>query len=235
MVPTTKLALEVLDERSTKVVSCVKTQSDIVSELILGGQKSGKSARAEFLAQQWLQADEQHRGIFIATAQAWDTEMQARIARHQIDRAQSLPQMQTLEEPLTIAALIREHSQPETLIVVDCMTLWLSNIMMPVESATLTNKFNGASQIASFNSQTLQEKLNDLFDALRHAVGPVVLVSNEIGLGVIPMGAEVRAYVDQLGKLNQMLGAHVTRVSWMVAGFPVLVKDANAVTSEGQQ
>ena len=80
------------------------------SELILGGQKSGKSARAESLAQSWLHTHADHQAIFIATAQAWDDEMQARIAHHQADRALRLPSMRTIEEPLAVAATIRAHA-----------------------------------------------------------------------------------------------------------------------------
>lgn len=182
------------------------------TELILGGQKSGKSARAESLAVHWLHASEQHQALFIATAQAWDAEMQARIARHQADRALRLPQMRTVEEPRAIAALIREHSRADTLIVLDCITLWLTNCMMPADDAAVS-------------VEELNVMMTDLLTALQSAPGPVVLVSNEIGLGVIPLGAEVRAYVDQLGKFNQALAAQVARVSWMIAGLPVIVKD----------
>ena len=102
------------------------------SEFILGGQKSGKSRRAELLAQQWLGMSTNHRAVLIATAQPWDEEMRARIARHQADRAQRVPGMQTIEEPLALAQALAEHSHPEVLLVVDCLTLWLTNGMMPM-------------------------------------------------------------------------------------------------------
>lgn len=183
------------------------------SELILGGQKSGKSARAEMLAAHWLQTSEQHQALFIATAQAWDTEMQVRIARHQADRALRLPQMRTVEEPRAIAEVIRQHSKPETLIVLDCITLWLTNCMMPVDHAAL-------------GVEELDAVMMDLLTALQSAPGPIVLVSNEIGLGVIPLGVDVRTYVDQLGKFNQVLAAQVARVCWMLAGLSVIVKES---------
>ena len=103
------------------------------SELILGGQRSGKSARAETLAQQWLAAAPGHRAVFIATAQPWDDEMRERIARHQQDRAMRLPGMATVEEPLALAQAIAQHSNPQTLLVVDCLTLWLTNCLMPAD------------------------------------------------------------------------------------------------------
>lgn len=182
------------------------------SELILGGQKSGKSARAEMLAQSWLQASPDHRAIFIATAQAWDDEMQARITRHQADRALRLPTMCTIEEPLAVAATIRAHSQPDDLIVLDCLTLWLTNWLMPLDHDALDLK-------------AIEHAITELIDVVQNAQGPIVIVSNEIGLGVIPMGREVRAYVDHLGKLNQALAATVERVSLMVAGMQLSLKD----------
>jgi len=103
------------------------------SELILGGQKSGKSRRAEALAQAWLAQSATNKAVLIATAQPWDDEMRARIARHQADRAQRVPGMHTVEEPLQLAQAISAHSAPQTLIVVDCLTLWLTNWLMPVE------------------------------------------------------------------------------------------------------
>jgi adenosylcobinamide kinase / adenosylcobinamide-phosphate guanylyltransferase len=182
------------------------------TELILGGQKSGKSARAEQLAQTWLAESPAHRGIFIATAQAWDEEMQARIARHQADRAMRLPQMRTMEEPRALAHAIFTCSTPDTLIVIDCITLWLVNFMMPMHDAP-------ASDAAFDLART------DFFTALKSAQGPIILVSNEIGLGVIPMGKEVRRYVDVLGCLNQDLARICDRVSLMTAGLALNLKE----------
>jgi adenosylcobinamide kinase/adenosylcobinamide-phosphate guanylyltransferase len=182
------------------------------TELILGGQKSGKSARAESLALRWLQAHDDHRATFIATAQAWDDEMQVRIARHQADRALRLPSMRTIEEPLAVAATIRAHSQPDNLIVLDCLTLWLTNWLMPLDQKPV-------------DLNVVEQAIGELIDAVNNAQGPVVIVSNEIGLGVIPMGREVRSYVDHLGKLNQALAATVERVSLMVAGMQLSLKD----------
>ncbi len=182
------------------------------SELILGGQKSGKSARAEMLAWSWLQANVDHHATFIATAQAWDDEMRARIVRHQADRAARLPTMRTIEEPIAVAAAIRTHSQADCLIVLDCLTLWLTNCLMPIDQVAI-------------DMNVMKEVIADLLDAVQTARGPVVIVSNEIGLGVIPMGREVRSYVDQLGKLNQALAATVDRVSLMAAGIPLCLKN----------
>jgi len=101
------------------------------SELILGGQRSGKSRRAEMLARIWLDGANYHRAVLIATAQPGDEEMRTRIARHQADRAQRVPGLQTAEVPLHLAEAITQHSQPNTLVLVDCLTLWLTNLLMP--------------------------------------------------------------------------------------------------------
>ena len=93
------------------------------SELILGGQKSGKSRRAELLAHGWLSGSPQRQAVLIATAQPHDYEMRARIARHQAERAQRVPGLRTVEEPRALAQAIAEHSRVDTLLVVDCLTL----------------------------------------------------------------------------------------------------------------
>ena len=190
------------------------------SELILGGQRSGKSRRAELLAREWLAASPAHQAVLIATGQPWDDEMRARIARHQADRAERVPGMRTVEEPLKLAEAIQVRSSPVTLVVVDCLTLWLTNDLMPME---MKNE--------SFTEPDRPPALVDsarvamLSGAIAAASGPVVLVSNEIGLGVIPMGAEVRAFVDELGRVNQEVARVCRRVTMMVAGLPLTLKD----------
>nr|WP_315230285.1 bifunctional adenosylcobinamide kinase/adenosylcobinamide-phosphate guanylyltransferase [uncultured Albidiferax sp.] len=183
------------------------------TEFILGGQKSGKSRRAEQLAAAWL-AGEGARAVFIATAQPWDTEMAERIARHQRDRAERVPGMQTVEEPLRLAEAIGQHSRPDTLLVVDCLTLWLTNLLMPAES-----KQNQPPALIPSAQAAM------LLEAIGAAPGPLVLVGNEIGLGVIPMGREVRAFVDALGTLNQQVAQRCQRVTLMAAGLPLTLKD----------
>lgn len=196
------------------------------SELILGGQKSGKSRRAELLARQWLQAAPAHRALLLATGQAWDEEMHARIARHQRDRAQRVPGLQTVEEPRDLAAALARHGAPDTLIVVDCLTLWLTHWLMP--AAPAMPERSTASQEFESNRPTaldFQGQSAHFFDALAQTPGPVVLVGNEIGLGVIPLGREVRAFVDALGALNQRAAAACQRVTLMAAGLPLTLKD----------
>ena len=216
------------------------------SELILGGQKSGKSRRAEMLARDWLAQSATHRAVLIATAQAWDDEMRERIARHQLDRAVRVPDMTTVEEPLALAEKIAQHSRADTLVVVDCLTLWLTNCLMPASPhpsplpvgegtgcATLVGQAGAGTDCplslrerAGVRVPNLAEQLRALQEAIRSAAGPTVLVGNEIGLGVIPMGAEVRAFVDALGCLNQDLARVCQRVTLMAAGLPLTLKDA---------
>ena len=180
------------------------------SELVLGGQRSGKSRMAEQRAAQWLAASPAHRAVFVATAQAWDAEMRARISKHQRDRAERLGAMLTVEEPLQLAQAITTHSRAETLVVVDCLTLWLTNWLMPVDALAVA---------------PAEVPVAALLQALRAAPGPVVLVSNEIGLGVVPMQPGVRAFVDALGHLNQDVAQACARVTLMAAGLPLALKE----------
>lgn len=182
------------------------------SELVLGGQRSGKSRRAESLACQWLAADDGHRAILLATAEPWDDEMRRRIAHHRADRALRVPGMSTVEASRDISAVITAHSTADTLIVVDCLTLWLTNMMMPAQAE------------AAIDEPGVRSACMALTDAMQAAPGPVVLVSNEIGWGVIPMGPQVRAFVDAQGRLNQQLGAVCERVTLMAAGLPLTLK-----------
>lgn len=185
-------------------------------ELILGGQKSGKTRRAEQAARDWLDAAPGRSATYLATGQAWDDEMRARIARHQVDRAARVPGMQTLEAPLQLAQALQAHSSPRTLVVVDCLTMWLTNWMMPMEAAASSTSAEPSPDWGAQRSRFLQ--------VLAHCPGPVVLVGNEIGLGVIPMGREVRAFVDALGVLNQDVAAACSRVTLMAAGLPLQLK-----------
>ncbi len=198
---------------------------DVVrSEFILGGQRSGKSRRAEMLARHWLAQSGDHRAVMIATGQAWDDEMAARIARHQADRAERVPGMTTVEEPLALSEALARSSEAHTLVVVDCLTLWLTNLLMPVEGV------KGLAAADSESNQPLAQPFTSqvamLLVAIEKAPGPVVLVGNEIGLGVIPMGRDTRAFVDALGRLNQDVAAACQRVTFMAAGLPLYLKGA---------
>ena len=184
------------------------------SELILGGQKSGKSRRAELLARNWLAQSPAHQAVMIATAQPWDDEMRERIARHQVDRAERVPGMQTVEEPLALGETLACHSQLQTLVVVDCLTLWLTNLLMPMDDSKQNEP----------PAQAARAQIAMVLRAIENAAGPVVLVGNEIGLGVIPLGRETRAFVDALGLLNQQVAQACQRVTFMAAGLPLTLK-----------
>jgi adenosylcobinamide kinase/adenosylcobinamide-phosphate guanylyltransferase len=187
------------------------------TELILGGQKSGKSRRAELLARDWLAQSPTHQAVLIATAQAWDEEMAARILRHQQDRAVRVPGMRTVEEPLALGESIARLANPQTLVVVDCLTLWLTNLLMPAEEVPSLN--------AVARAQASPLAIARLLSAIEDAQGPLVLVGNEIGLGVIPMGGETRAFVDALGRLNQDVAQACAHVTLMAAGLPLTLKE----------
>ena len=184
------------------------------SELILGGQKSGKSRRAESLAAAWLAAAPGHRAVLVATALAHDGEMHARIARHQRERAARVPGLATREAPHDLPAAIAQAGGGETLRVVDCLTLWLTQRLMPLSDSEPNRP------------PALDERAPEaiIIEAIRVCPGPIVLVGNEIGLGVIPLGREVRAFVDALGTLNQQVAAACERVTLMAAGLPLTLK-----------
>jgi adenosylcobinamide kinase/adenosylcobinamide-phosphate guanylyltransferase len=149
----------------------------------------------------------------VATGQAWDDEMRERIARHRRDRAERVPGMATVEEPLALAEALGRVGDAQTLVVVDCLTLWMTNLTMPADAGQAIDE---PAVIAAGDA---------LCEAIAAAPGPLVLVGNEIGLGVIPLGREVRQFVDALGRLNQSVAAACERVTLMAAGLPLALKD----------
>ncbi|WP_353857331.1 bifunctional adenosylcobinamide kinase/adenosylcobinamide-phosphate guanylyltransferase [Azospirillum formosense] len=164
--------------------------------LVLGGARSGKSRYAEGLA-----AASPGPRVYIATAQIWDAEMADRVARHKEDRG---PGWTTVEEPLDLPGALRRNAGPGTNVLVDCLTLWLSNLMMadadvPARSA-------------------------ELLAALVDVEGRVVLVSNEVGLGIVPDNALARRFRDHAGRLHQDIAAVAQRVAFVAAGLPLLLK-----------
>jgi len=186
-------------------------------ELILGGQKSGKTRRAELHARDWLEGAPDRSAIYLATGQAWDAEMRARIDRHRVERAARVPGMQTLEAPWQLAEALQAHSTPQTLLVVDCLTMWLTNWMMPLDAAQGLQPNSPAAQ-----DWSAQHAL--FLEVLPRCPGPVVVVGNEIGLGVVPLGREVRQFVDALGALNQDVARLCSRATLMAAGLPLQLK-----------
>lgn len=179
-------------------------------ELILGGGKSGKSRCAELRATQWLQVSGRH-ALVIATAMPGDDEMRARIDRHRAQRAQHVPALQTVDVPDELPSALREWCAPHRLVIVDCLTMWSTQQLMPMAGPRL-------------DEQAWLRQEADLCAALGNAAGPVVLVSNEIGLGVAPLGREVRRFLDALGALHQRMAAVCGRVTLMVAGIEMTVK-----------
>jgi adenosylcobinamide kinase / adenosylcobinamide-phosphate guanylyltransferase len=179
-------------------------------ELILGGQRSGKSRCAESRAGLWL-AERNHSAVLLATALAGDDEMRSRIARHRLDRAARLPGLHTIEVPVDLPQAIRAHAAPHRLVVVDCLSLWLTNLLMPMQGPAI-------------DSAALAKAVDSLGDALGEVNGAVVMVSNEIGLGVTPLSTEARRFVDELGRLHQAVAARCASVTLMVAGIELAVK-----------
>ena len=164
--------------------------------LILGGARSGKSLYAENLLD--AHADK----IYLATAEAGDAEMAVRIEEHRKRRG---PEWQTVEEPLELAAWLAGHSMLDCPVLVDCLTLWLSNVL-------------GA-------NHNVEAEIDALVDGLRVCAAPVVLVSNEVGLGIVPDNALARDYMDNAGRMNQAVAAAADRVVMMHAGLPQVLKE----------
>jgi adenosylcobinamide kinase / adenosylcobinamide-phosphate guanylyltransferase len=172
-----------------------KTADRPVVSLVLGGARSGKSRFAEQLL-----AGHAGRRVYLATAEPGDAEMRLRIREHQQRRGEGWC---TVEAPLDIGLAIAAANGEAVL--VDCLTLWLSNLMAAgrnVETAT-----------------------RDLGDCLERVAGPVVFVSNEVGLGIVPDNALAREFRDRAGRLNQALAARANRVFFLAAGLPLTLKD----------
>ena len=167
-------------------------------ELILGGARSGKSRLAEQRA-----ADSGLAVTYIATSQALDGEMAARIAHH---RARRPAAWGLIEEPLALARVLRDHAGHERCLLVDCLTLWLTNLLMLEDEARLAAEREA------------------LLECLPELPGRVILVSNETGLGIVPLGELSRRYVDAAGWLHQALAARCQRVVFTVAGLPMVLK-----------
>ncbi|MES2886845.1 MAG: bifunctional adenosylcobinamide kinase/adenosylcobinamide-phosphate guanylyltransferase [Pseudomonadota bacterium] len=177
--------------------------------LILGGQRSGKSRHAEQRALAWCASAPHRRATVVATAQVLDDEMRQRVERHRHDRPAPLA---TAEVPLDLAQFIAAHSHADHLLLVDCLTLWLTQWLMPLNAPSSASAW--AAQREAFAM------------AVRGSAGPLLLVSNEIGLGVMPMGRETRHCVDELGRVHQALAHACDQVTLMVAGWPMAVKPA---------
>ena len=178
--------------------------------LVLGGARSGKSHYAEQLAAEHADGPV----TYIATAQAGDEEMAVRIALHRARRPES---WKLVEEPVMLGDALYGHATQQGCVLVDCVTLWLNNLLFGEHHTYPETGLITPPGIFS-------EQIEALMSALQTAPGKIILVSNEIGLGIVPMGAMTRFYVDELGRLNQRLAAQADTVRLMVAGVPVPVK-----------
>ncbi len=171
--------------------------------LVLGGARSGKSHFAQDMVTGY------GRVAFIATAEALDDEMRQRIARHREERPATWT---TLEAPLAVEDAILQCSGNFDIVLVDCLTLWTSNLMAAEDS----------------DRERIFVRAARLCDALRQSTSSVVLVSNEVGSGIVPENDAARLYRDLLGGVNQQVASVADRVLLLVAGYPLMVKDSVA-------
>lgn len=178
-------------------------RSEGMTELILGGARSGKSCYAERQAQDWV-----GRVVYIATATAGDEEMSQRIEHHRRRRPVGWT---TVEAPMALADALQRHAAPEACLVVDCLTLWLSNVL-----------FDAAGEADEVG---FREQRAALLACLPRLPGRVLLVSNEVGHGVVPANPMARRFVDEAGWLHQDLAALCRRVVWVAAGLPQILKE----------
>lgn len=164
--------------------------------LVLGGARSGKSRRAQLLCEALSDAR-----VFIATAEPFDNEMAERIAQHRLDRGSS---WQTVEAPLDIVEAIRGASSSSAVCLVDCLTLWLSNLM--------------------HTDRDVDTEISKLLGFLENATGAVVFVSNEVGMGLVPETPLGREFRDLQGRLNQRVASICDYVEFVAAGLPITLK-----------
>ena len=167
--------------------------------LVIGGCRSGKSSHALHLAEQIP-----GQKIFIATCTPQDKEMEQRVLRHRQQRGNA---WETLEVPLLIPEAINKHSLKGNVILIDCLTLWINNLIMDDEDLT-----------------KIDEKILKLTQSIVKAECPVILVSNEVGTGIVPDNRLARLFRDITGFANQKVATCVDCVIWMVAGIPVKIK-----------
>jgi adenosylcobinamide kinase / adenosylcobinamide-phosphate guanylyltransferase len=189
--------------------SYLKRKDEILSAkliLILGGARSGKSTYAEKLA-----AELGSRVVYIATAEAKDEEMKARIQSHRLNRPEG---WYTLEAPRNLASALSEIDYRPDVLLLDCLTLLVSNILLSLESNT-----------PATIEAAVQAEIEAFLAAHQALAVPLIVVSNEVGLGLVPPYPLGRIYRDLLGRANQQLAALAQQVIFMVAGLPMIVKE----------
>lgn len=170
-----------------------------MKELILGGARSGKSHYAELCA-----TESTLEVIYVATAQALDKEMQVRIHHHQKQRPSH---WRLIEEPLDLISVLQNNANENTCILVDCLTLWLSNQLC-----------------SELHKPNIEKNVNLLAELVPTLAGQIIFVSNEVSMGIVPLGEVSRHFVDEAGRLHQKLAAVCDRVTLMVAGIPSQIK-----------
>jgi adenosylcobinamide kinase / adenosylcobinamide-phosphate guanylyltransferase len=177
-----------------------------MKELVLGGARSGKSAYAEGRAQASKRAV-----VCLVTATAGDEEMARRIAMH---RARRPAGWVVVEEPFALAVSLERLATAQTCVVVDCLTLWLSNMLFPGAVPDARQPI----------TQDFARERAALLECLPRLPGQVIFVANEVGLGVVPLGADTRRFCDEAGRLNQDIARLCDRVIFMAAGLPLVLK-----------
>ncbi|MED5021054.1 bifunctional adenosylcobinamide kinase/adenosylcobinamide-phosphate guanylyltransferase [Paenibacillus chibensis] len=179
-----------------------------MSILVTGGARSGKSSFAE----RWIMAHAKH-AVYVATAQAFDQEMKERIALHREQRSRADFAWRTVEEPLELAALLASwHAELEApAVLVDCLTLWLSNVILMVEGEP-------------DREQRIREAIDSLMEQIQQYSGTLVLVTNEVGDGIVPEYALGRLFRDYAGILNQAVARVSSQVFLVTAGIPIELK-----------
>jgi len=168
---------------------------------VIGGCRSGKSRHALDL----VQTMGANKKIFIATCVPQDDEMRLRVTNHRKERDSS---WETVEAPLQLSEAILSNARTGSVVLVDCLTLWVNNLLMEKEEIPYAD-----------------EKITELLKAVQAAEGPVVLVSNEVGTGIVPENKLARVYRDLVGNLNQAVAGSVDRAVMVVAGIPITIKD----------
>jgi adenosylcobinamide kinase/adenosylcobinamide-phosphate guanylyltransferase len=189
-----------IEKRKKKIGK--RKEEEVLSDitLVIGGCRSGKSEHALAVAESVANSQR----VFVATCVPHDAEMEDRVARHRRERSRS---WDTVEAPLDLAGAVARHARPGAVLLIDCLTLWVSNLM-------------GTSE----DPDVLRGHTADLVDALSRAGGPVVLVTNEVGCGIVPENRLARLFRDVVGWTNQAVAACADRVVWTVAGIPVTIK-----------
>lgn len=172
------------------------TETGFRTALVTGGARSGKSRYAQACAEALP-----GRLVFVATAQAFDVEMADRIARHRDDRGE---RWSTVEEPFDLPGTIRRCASPDSVVLVDCLTLWASNLLLAERDGVAATRA--------------------LVESIAAAAGPVLFVTNEVGMGIVPENALARAFRDLAGTVNQAVAGACDSVTLMVAGLPLRVK-----------